>query len=130
MRIRGQPAARSKFVPEIFQFFHRKPRKSYLEQTFANEKPGVFVAASDYMKALPDGIAAWLPGKLISLGTDGFGRSESRAALRDFFEVDDRFVTLAALSALAQTGQLEPDNVAEALSDLDINPEKINPMHA
>ncbi len=106
------------------------PRKSYLEQTFANEKPGVFVAASDYMKALPDGIAAWLPGKLISLGTDGFGRSESRTALRDFFEVDDRFVTLAALSALAQTGQLEPDNVAEALSDLDVNPEKINPMHA
>ncbi len=109
---------------------HAAPKKSFLEQTFANEKPGVFVAASDYMKALPDSIAAWLPGTLISLGTDGFGRSESRAALRDFFEVDERYVTLAALAALAKDGQLAREDVAEALSDLDIDPDKSNPMHA
>ncbi len=109
---------------------HATPRKSFLEQTFANEKPGVFVAASDYMKALPDGIATWLPGTLISLGTDGFGRSESRTALRDFFEVDARYVTLAGLAALAKDGQLERENVAEALSDLEIDPDKANPMHS
>lgn len=109
---------------------HATPRKSFLEQTFANEKPGVFVAASDYMKALPDGIAPWLPATLISLGTDGFGRSESRTALRDFFEVDARYVTLAGLAALAKDGQLARENVAEALSDLEIDPDKANPMHA
>jgi len=109
---------------------HATPRKSFLEQTFANEKPGVFVAASDYMKALPDGIAPWLPATLISLGTDGFGRSESRTALRDFFEVDARYVTLAGLAALAKDGQLARENVAETLSDLEIDPDKANPMHA
>jgi len=103
-------------------------RQSFLEESFAHEKTGVFVAASDYMKALPDGIAQWLPGKLISLGTDGFGRSEAREDLRDFFEVDARYVTLAALTGLAQIGDLNFDDVAEALSDLEIDPNKANPM--
>ena len=63
---------------------------------------GVIVAASDYVKALPDAIDRWLPRPLTSLGTDGFGRSEGRAALRDFFEVDAKSIAYAALAALAQ----------------------------
>jgi pyruvate dehydrogenase E1 component len=104
------------------------PRKSYIEQCLADEPEGVFVAASDYMKALPDVLARWLPGRLIALGTDGYGRSESRAALRDFFEVDARYVTLAALTGLAREGKLTFDDVAEAIHDLEIDPEKANPM--
>ena len=77
-----------------------KPRVPYVTQATANAK-GVFVAVSDYLKSLPDSIDRWLPRRLQSLGTDGFGRSETRAALRDFFEVDARFITLATLNALA-----------------------------
>ena len=61
-------------------------------------RPGVLVAASDYMKVLPETIAQWLPRPLVSLGTDGFGRSESRASLRDFFEVDAKHIVLATLT--------------------------------
>lgn len=103
-------------------------RRSYLEQCFADEKKGVFVAASDYMKALPDAISRWLPGPLVSLGTDGFGRSESRVGLRNFFEVDARYVTVAALTALARDGQIALEDVAEAIADLGIDPDKANPM--
>ena len=88
------------------------------------------VAASDYVKALPDSIARWIPGRFISLGTDGFGRSDTRRALRDFFEVDARFITLAALHALAQEGKIPFEQVQKAIRDLGINPEKPNPMTA
>ena len=59
--------------------------------------PGPFIAASDYMKVLPESLGKWVPGQLVSLGTDGFGRSESRVALRDFFEVDAKHIVLATL---------------------------------
>jgi pyruvate dehydrogenase E1 component len=88
---------------------------------------GVIVAASDYVKALPDAIDRWLPRRLTSLGTDGFGRSEGRAALREFFEVDARFVTLATLDALMRDGKIEASVVQQAIRDLDINPDKSNP---
>ena len=104
------------------------PRKTYLEEVFEQEKEGVFVAASDYMRILPDSIARWLPGQLVSLGTDGFGRSDSREALRNFFEVDSRYVTLAVLTALAREGKLNFDDVEEAMDDLEIDPEKANPI--
>ena len=91
------------------------------------DAPGVFVAASDYLKVMPDVIDRWLPKPLQSLGTDGFGRSESRAALRDFFEVDARFITLATLYALMQDKQIEAKVVAQAIIDLGINPDKANP---
>jgi pyruvate dehydrogenase E1 component len=107
----------------------KTPRVPYVSQCFENE-PGVFVAASDYLKALPDGIARWLPGRLAALGTDGFGRSDTREALRDFFEVDARHVTLAALSALHRDGQIEAALVKRAIKELKINPKKPNPMHA
>ena len=98
----------------------------YVTQMTA-DAPGVFVAASDYLKVLPDAIDRWLPRQLHSLGTDGFGRSESRAALRNFFEVDARFITLATLYALMQEKQVESKVVAQAIKDLDIDTEKANP---
>jgi len=103
-----------------------KPKVPYVTQVTKNA-PGVFVAASDYLKVLPDAIDQWLPKKLHALGTDGFGRSDTRAALRDFFEVDARFIVLSTLYALMQEKQVEPSVVAKAIKDLGINPEKPNP---
>jgi len=104
-----------------------KPRVPYVTQCLENTE-GVIVAASDYMKTLPNSISKWLPRPLHSLGTDGFGRSESRQALRDFFEVDARFVTLATLSELAREGKIKVETVQQAIKDLEINPEKPNPV--
>ena len=92
------------------------------------DAPGVLVAASDYVKAMPDSIARWCPRPLVSLGTDGFGRSEGRAALRNFFEVDSRFITLATLGALAREGKVQAKVVEQAMRDLEIDPEKANPV--
>ena len=107
----------------------KKPQECYLAKTLSKEK-GVFVAASDYLKALPCSIAAWLPGPLVALGTDGFGRSDSRAALRDFFEVDARYITLAALYALAKEKKIKPTVLNTAVKELEINPDKLNPLFA
>ena len=104
------------------------PRVPYIART-AGEAPGPYIAASDFMKALPDGVAKWLPGTLISLGTDGFGRSETREALRDFFEVDARHIALATLHALAGDGAIEAATVTQALAELEIDPERVDPMH-
>jgi pyruvate dehydrogenase E1 component len=104
-----------------------EPRVPYVGQCL-DKAPGVLVAASDYVKALPDSISRWCPKPLLSLGTDGFGRSDSRRALRDFFEVDARFISLATLTALAREGEIAFDDVAEAMHDLEIDPAKANPM--
>jgi pyruvate dehydrogenase E1 component len=104
-----------------------KPRAPYVSQCLA-EAPGVLVAASDYVKALPDSISRWCPRPLLSLGTDGFGRSDSRQALRNFFEVDARYITLAALTALAREGEIAFDDVDEAMHDLEIDPAKPDPV--
>jgi len=103
------------------------PRVPYITQCL-QDSPGVFIAASDFSKALPDSISRWLPKPLVSLGTDGFGRSDSRRALRDFFEVDSRFITIATLSALAWEKKIKTDVVEHAIKDLEINPQKANPM--
>ena len=103
---------------------HAKP---YLTQCFEPET-GVIVAASDYLKLLPDGISRWLPLPYASLGTDGFGRSESREALRDFFEVDARYIALTALQLLARDKKIGSDVVRDALKHFDIDPEKADPM--
>ena len=92
------------------------------------DAPGVFVAASDYVMALPDSISQWLPRPLVSLGTDGFGRSAGRKALRDFFEVDWRYITLAVLASLTWQKGLDPAIVEKAILDMDINPSKVNPL--
>ena len=98
----------------------------FITQTL-KDAPGPFVAASDYMKVLPESLAKWVPGQLVSLGTDGFGRSENRVALRDFFEVDAKHIVLATLSALARDRKIGIDLVQKAVCELQINPEKLNP---
>jgi pyruvate dehydrogenase E1 component len=105
------------------------PRVPYVTQCVADE-PGVFVAASDYVRALPDSISRFFPRPLHSLGTDGFGRSDSRAALRDFFEVDARFIVLATLAALCREKKMKPEVVRRAMLDMSIDPEKVNPLFA
>jgi len=105
----------------------KKQKTPYITQMLEKEE-GVFVASSDYLKALPDSITKWLPKTLYSLGTDGFGRSDSRKALRDFFEVDYRHVAYAALGALAKEGKIKDSILKKAKKDLEINPDKLNPM--
>jgi pyruvate dehydrogenase E1 component len=92
------------------------------------EEPGVFVVASDYMKVLGNAIARWFPKPPVVLGTDGFGRSDGRRALRDFFEVDARYIAFATLSALFKEGKLSADVVQRAIEELEINPDKANPV--
>jgi len=104
-----------------------KARVPYLTQQLAKSE-GVLVAASDYLKSLPAMVSQWMPRRLCTLGTDGFGRSEGRTALRDFFEVDARFITLATLHELFQEGKIERSVVDKAIADLGINPEKLNPV--
>lgn len=106
-----------------------KPQVPYIQKAFSTvDKPSIFVSVSDYMKSLSDKLARWVPGELISLGTDGYGRSESREALRDFFEVDARYVALAALTNLAKDGTVKPATLKKAIKEFEINPEKLNPM--
>jgi pyruvate dehydrogenase E1 component len=104
-----------------------KPRLPYVSECLA-DMPGVLVAATDYLKILPNMVSKWMPRRLASLGTDGFGRSESRASLRDFFEVDARFITLAALSELMREGQIEPCVFDKAVKELEVDLEKPDPM--
>ncbi|MGD0307976.1 MAG: pyruvate dehydrogenase (acetyl-transferring), homodimeric type [Acidobacteriota bacterium] len=104
-----------------------RPRIPYVAACLA-DAPGIFVAASDYVKALPDSVARWFPRPLVSLGTDGFGRSDTREALRGFFEVDARTITFATLSALAREKQVGPEILKKAMVDLGIDPDKPNPM--
>lgn len=108
-----------------------KPRQPYVTEFFpagGSAGEAVFVAVSDYMKALPDSISRWLPGPLHSLGTDGYGRSETRESLRDFFEIDERYIVIAALHALAERDQFDGAEVDRAVKDLEIDPDKLNPM--
>ena len=104
-----------------------KPRVPYVTEML-KDSPGVLVAATDYLKTLPHMISSWLPRRIASLGTDGFGRSDGRTSLRDFFEVDARFITLAALNELFLDGKIEEKVVKKAIADLGINSEKPNPV--
>jgi len=104
-----------------------KPRTSYVESVLAREE-GVFVAVSDYMKIVSDQIAPWVPGDLMTLGTDGFGRSDTRENLRRFFEVDAELTVVATLYALAQQGEIKNQVVAKAIKDLHVDPEKTYPL--
>jgi pyruvate dehydrogenase E1 component len=99
------------------------PKKPHVRQILENEK-GPFIAVSDYMKIVPDQIAKWVPGGLTTLGTDGFGRSDTRPRLRRFFEVDAECTVLATLYALAQRGEVDHSVVTQAIKDLNIDPEK------
>ena len=101
-------------------------RKSYVEQCLAGRE-GPAIASTDYMKAFADGIRAYVPGRYKVLGTDGFGRSDYRRKLRDFFEVDRHYVAVAALQALAQDGTVEAKLAADAIRKFGINPERPSP---
>jgi pyruvate dehydrogenase E1 component len=89
---------------------------------------GVLVAASDYVKALPESVSQWMPRPLIALGTDGFGRSESRASLRDFFAVDAKHIVLATLTGLLRDGKIKAAEVKKAISELGIDAERPDPF--
>jgi pyruvate dehydrogenase E1 component len=106
-----------------------KPRKSYVDTSLA-DRPGPVIAATDYMKAFADQIRSFVPGRYRVLGTDGFGRSDYRKKLRQFFEVDRYFVTVAALKSLAEEGTVPTSMVADAIKKYGIDPEKPNPTRA
>ncbi len=103
------------------------PRVPYVRQLLEG-RTGPFIAATDYMRIVPDQIRQWVPGTYHVLGTDGYGRSDSRAALRHFFEVDHRYVVVAALKMLADEGKLDRGTVTSAIATFGIDPEKPNPV--
>jgi pyruvate dehydrogenase E1 component len=105
----------------------QEPKKSYVEEVLEDED-GVFVAVSDYMKLVPDQIAPWVPGGLTTLGTDGFGRSDTRPALRRFFEIDAECIVIATLYALAEQGHIKMKAVDRAIKDLEVDPGKLHPQ--
>jgi pyruvate dehydrogenase E1 component len=103
------------------------PRTPYVRQCLEGRN-GPFVAATDYMRSVPDQVRQWVPGRYHVLGTDGYGRSDSRAALRGFFEVDRRWIALAALKTLADEGMLDVATVTGAIERFGIDPDKPNPV--
>ncbi|HEY8198469.1 MAG TPA: hypothetical protein VIF44_01760, partial [Candidatus Limnocylindrales bacterium] len=108
-----------------------QPRRTPLVTTAlgAAAKAGPIVAAGDWVKGVPDQIARWVPGdSWVSLGTDGFGRSDTRDALRRLFGVDTEHIAAAVLSELARTGHMEPAAAASAIADLGIDPEAADPL--
>jgi pyruvate dehydrogenase E1 component len=104
-------------------------RVPYLSQTLGGSAAPV-IAASDYLRALPDSVARWVPAPMAVLGTEGYGRSEGRAALRDFFEVDARHIAFTALTELARTGAFKASQLVAARATLGIDPGKPNPLTA
>jgi len=102
------------------------PRTSYVEQCLAQTR-GPVIAASDYVSALADLIRPWVPRSYTALGTDGFGRSDTRAALRSFFEVDRNSIALAAMTALAAEGAFDREKLESAGAALQLDPQKPNP---
>ena len=105
----------------------KKPRLSFVEQSLAKHT-GPVIASTDYMKLFAEQIRQWVPGTFKVLGTDGFGRSDSRRKLRHFFEVDRYWVAYSALSALVESGDLKPKVLTDALKAFGIDPEKTNPL--
>jgi pyruvate dehydrogenase E1 component len=105
------------------------PKKSYIETVMAGSQ-GPIIASCDYVRALSEQVAPFVPNPMFCLGTDGMGRSETRPALRRHFEVDGEFVALAALYQLSQMGQLDVQTVASAIRQLGINPGKADPLFA
>ena len=105
------------------------PRRCFLQEKLDGLK-GPFIAASDNVRLVPDQIRAWVPGTYTVLGTDGFGRSDTRPALRRHFEVDAENVVLAALSALSQQHQFDKKRLKQAIEDLNLDPDKVDPAIA
>ncbi len=116
---------------EIERWNHLHPdepqRLSYVEKCFGN-RPGPYIAATDYMKIVADQIQRWVPGRFYSLGTDGYGRSDARRALREHFEVDRRFIAVTALTALVEDGALDKKTVTAAIKKYGIDPDRPDPV--
>ena len=104
-------------------------RVSYLRQCL-DPSEGPIVAATDYMKAVPDMVARWIDRPFTVLGTDGFGRSDTREALREHFEVNAEHIAYAALQALCIDGKATPDELNRAIAELEIDPERVHPLYA
>jgi pyruvate dehydrogenase E1 component len=105
----------------------QRPKLNYIQQLLVDEC-GAFVAVSDYLKSLPLSISGWFPEKVICLGTDGFGLSESRDTLRDHFEVDARYIAWSALIGLYRQGEIEDELLLKARAQLNIPTDKLDPM--
>jgi pyruvate dehydrogenase E1 component len=103
------------------------PRVPYVQQLL-KDRQGPIIAATDYVRNVPDQIRQWVPTRYVTLGTDGFGRSDSRAQLRKHFEVDRNFIALAALKALADEGKIDRKTVTQAIEKLGIDPGKPDPL--
>jgi len=102
------------------------PRVPYVSSVLGADG-GPIIAATDWMKALPDMVARWLPPYYVSLGTDGFGRSDTREALRSLFEIDPPHIAAAALSELARCGAMPADKATKAIAGLGVDPKKLDP---
>jgi pyruvate dehydrogenase E1 component len=104
-------------------------RRSHLEQIIEGH-PGPFIAATDYVRAVPEQLSPYVPGGIFALGTDGMGRSETRETLRRHFEVDAECITAAALYRLCELDKLQAKQVQQAIEELGIDPEKVDPLTA
>ncbi|MCA9207818.1 MAG: pyruvate dehydrogenase (acetyl-transferring), homodimeric type, partial [Planctomycetales bacterium] len=104
-------------------------QRSYLEEVL-DGRPGPFVAATDYVSLVPDQIAPWISGRYVTLGTEGFGRSDTKAALREHFEVSAAHIALATLTALVADEQFDKERLVTARNELGIDPEKLEPVTA
>jgi len=107
----------------------KKQKTTYIAGCF-KDRSGPFIAATDYIRNYAEQIRKWVPGRYVVLGTDGFGRSDTRSQLRKHFEVNRYHVTIAALNALVEEGQLPAEKVTEAIKQYGIDPEKPNPLYA
>ena len=106
-----------------------EPRTAYVRQCL-DPAEGPVIAATDYMKAVPDMISRWIDRPFTALGTDGFGRSDTREALRTHFEVNAEHIAYATLHGLCLAGRSTPDELKRAIADLGIDPERVNPLYA
>jgi pyruvate dehydrogenase E1 component len=105
-----------------------RPAEAPYVTTVLSEAEGPVVAVTDFMKAVPDQVARWIPGPFTSLGTDGYGRSDTREALRRHFEVDAAHLVVAVLSSLAESGDAKAEEVADAIARYDIDAEAPEPL--
>jgi pyruvate dehydrogenase E1 component len=106
-----------------------KPKESYIMQCFKNEQ-GPVIASTDYIKLFTDQLREFIPNTFVNLGTDGFGRSDTREALRSFFEVDRYHVVVAALYGLAKEGKLKDAEVKKAIEKYSIDPTRLAPLYS
>ena len=107
----------------------RKPKLCYVSQQLQGVK-GPIIAATDYMRLYADQISQYVENRFVSLGTDGYGRSDTRKQLRHFFEVDAKHIVLASLNSLVREGSIEKDIISAAIKDLGINPDKKDPVNS